>query len=145
MAAEPLEVVTKDSFGFKRLAAAARVRPLTGVVQLVDVQLCAVEEELPTGEAVVTFLPGVFVLLVGDQRARGDEAEAALLAGEGALTGVDPLVGPPGVVVGEGLLTEGALVELLLGVAPLVHLQVVGNGEALPTVETGERLLTQVK
>lgn len=87
----------------------------------------------------------VFVLLVGDQRARGDEAEAALLAGEGALASVDPLVGPPGVVVGEGLLTEGALVELLLGVAPLVHLQVVGNGEALPTVETGERLLTQVK
>lgn len=141
---ESLEVLTQDSFGFKRLATAAGVRPHAGVVQLVDVQLCAAEEELPTSDAVVTFLPGVSGSLMGDQRTRGDEAPATLLTGEGAFAGVDPLVRPPGVVVGEGLFTKGALVELLLGVAPLVYPQVVGDGETLSAVITCERLLTHV-
>ena len=35
---EPLEVVAQHSFGLEGLAAAAGVRPLTGVVQLVDAQ-----------------------------------------------------------------------------------------------------------
>lgn len=54
-------------------------------------------------------------------------------------------MGPPGVVVGEGLLAVRALVQLLLGVAQPVHLQVVGDGEALPTVVAGERLLTHME
>lgn len=145
MAAEPLQVVTQDSFGFESLATAAGVRPLASVIQLVDVQLSAGEEELSTGEAVVTFLLGVFVLLVGDQRARSYEAATAFLTGIGTFAGVDPLVGPPGVVVGEGLLAEGALVELLFGVAQPVHLQIVGDGKALPAVLASEWLLTQVK
>lgn len=69
---------------------------------------------------------------------------AALLTGIGALAGVDPLVCPPGVVVGEGLFTEGALVELLLGVTPLVYPQVVRHSETFPTVITSERLLTHM-
>lgn len=145
MVAEPLQVVAQHPFSFKCLAAGAGVRALAGVVQLVDPQLRAGEEELPAGEAVVALLAGVFVPLVVEQRARRDEAAAALLAGEGALAGVDPLVGPPGVVVGEGLLTEGALVELFLGVAQPVHLQVVSDGEALPAVVAGEWLLAHVE
>ena len=43
------------------------------------------------------------------------------------------------------LVAVGALVELLLGVGPLVHLQVVGDGEALPTVGARERLLPHVE
>lgn len=50
----------------------------------------------------------------------------------------------PRVVVGEGLFTKGALVELLLGVAPLVYPQVVGNSKTFPAVITGKRLLTHV-
>lgn len=144
MADESLEVLAQDSFGFKRLATAAGVWPHTGVVQLVDVQLCATEEELPTSDAVMTFLPGVSGLLMGDQRTRSDETTAALLTGEGALAGMDPLVRPPGVVVGERLFTKGALVELLLGVTPLVYPQVVGDSKALPAVVTSERLLTHM-
>lgn len=83
--------------------------------------------------------------LVGQQGPGGDEALAAFAAAEGPLAGVDPLVGPPGVVVGEGLLAVGALVELLLGVAEAVHLQVVGDGEALAAVVTGEGLLARVE
>lgn len=137
-------MLTQDSFGFKRLATAAGVRPHASVVQLVDVQLCTAGEELPTSEAVMTFLPGMFGPLMGDQRTRGDEAAATFLTGERALASVDPLVCPPGVVVGEGLFTKGALVELLLRVAPLVYPQVVGDSETLPAVITGERLLTHV-
>lgn len=68
MADKSLEVLTQDSFGLKRLATAAGVWPHTSVVQLMDVQLFAAEEELPTGDAVMTFLPGVFVSLMSDQR-----------------------------------------------------------------------------
>lgn len=69
---------------------------------------------------------------------------AALLTGKGTLAGVDPLVCPPGVVVGEGLFTKGALIELLLRVAPLVYPQVVGDSETFPAVITAERFLTHV-
>lgn len=68
MADKSLEMITQDSFGLKRLATAAGVRPHTSVVQLMDVQLLAAEEELPTGDTVMTFLPGVFGSLVDDQR-----------------------------------------------------------------------------
>ena len=54
-------------------------------------------------------------------------------------------MGPPGVVVGEGLLAVRALIQLFFGVAQPVHLQVVGNGEALSAVVTGERLLAHVE
>lgn len=58
---------------------------------------------------------------------------------------MDPLVGPPGVVVGEGLVAVGALVQLFLGVAQPVHLQVVGDSEALPAVLAGKGLLAHVE
>lgn len=142
---EPLQVVPQHSFGFKRLAAAAGMRALAGVVQLVYPQQRAGEEEVSAGDAVVALLSGVFGSLVAQQRARRDEALAAVLAAERTLTCVDPLMGPPGVVIGEGLLAVRALVELLLGVAQSVHLQVVSDGEALPAVAAGERLLTHVE
>lgn len=142
---EPLQVVAQNSFGLEILAAVADVRALPTVVQLVDAEQRAGEEELPTGQTVVVLFPGVSGPLVAEQGTRGDEALAAVLAGERSLAGVDPLVGPPGVVVGEGLVTVGALVEFLLGVAEPVHLQVVGDREALPAVVTGERLLAHVE
>lgn len=145
MLGEPLQVVAQHPPGLEGLAAAAGVRPLARVVQLVDAQQRAGEEELATGEAVVALLAGVFGPAVAQQGARGDEALATVAAAEGALPRVDPLVGPPGVVVGEGLVAVGALVALLLGVAEPVHLQVVGDGEALPTVGAGERLLAHVE
>lgn len=145
MVGEPLQVVAQHSFGFEGLAAAADVRPLAGVVQLVDPQQRAGEEELPTGEAVVALLSRMFGSLVAQQRTRRDEALAAVLAAEGTLAGVDPFVRSPGVVVGEGLLAVRALVQLLLGVAQPVHLQVVSDGEALPAVGAGERLLAHVE
>lgn len=61
---EPLQVVAQHSFGFEGFAAAADVRPLPGVVQLVHPQQRAGEEELPAGEAVVALLSGVFGSLV---------------------------------------------------------------------------------
>lgn len=67
MADKSLEVLTQDSFGLKSLATAAGVRPLTGVVQLMDVKLFSAEEELPTGDAVMIFFPGVFSPLMGGQ------------------------------------------------------------------------------
>lgn len=66
---EPLQVVSQHSFGFKRLAAAAGMRPLAGVVQLVDPQQRAGEEELSTGDAVVALLSCVLGSLVASQRA----------------------------------------------------------------------------
>lgn len=142
---EPLQVVAQHSFGFERLAAAAGMRPLASVVELVDPQQRAGEEELSAGDAVVTLLSGVFGSMVAQQRARRDEALAAVLAAEWALAGVDSLVGPPGVVVGEGLLTVRALVQFLLGVAQPVHLQVVSDGEALPAVVASKRLLAHME
>lgn len=96
---EPLQVVAQHSFGLKGLAAAADVWPLSGVVELVDPQQRAGEEELPAGDAVVALLPGVFGPLVAQQRTRRDEALAAVLAAERTLPSVDPLVGSPRVVV----------------------------------------------
>lgn len=145
MVGELLQVVAQRGSGLEGLGAAAAVRPLARVVELVDPQHGAGEEELSTGEAVVALLAGVFGPLVVLQRARRDEGLAAVLAGERALAGVDPLMGPPGVVVGEGLLAVRALVQLLLGVAQPVHLQVVGDGETLPAVVAGERLLAHVE
>lgn len=142
---EPLQVVAQHSFGLKGLSTAAGMRPLAGVVQLVDAQQRACEEELAAGEAVVALLPGVFGSLVAEQRTRRDEALAAFLTAERTLSCVDPLVGSPGVVVGEGLLTVRALVQLLLGVAQPVHLQVVSDGERLPAVVTAEGLLPLVE
>lgn len=101
MVGEPLQVVAQHAFSFECLAAAAGVRPLTSVVELVDAQQRAGEEELSTGDAVVALLSGVFGPLVAKQRARRDEAHAAVPAAEWALASVDPLMGPPGVVVGE--------------------------------------------
>lgn len=66
---EPLQVVAQHSFGFKRLAAAAGVWPLAGVVELMDPQQRAGEEELSAGDAVVALLSGVFGSLVAQQRA----------------------------------------------------------------------------
>lgn len=145
MVREPLQVVAQHSFGLERLAAAAGVRPLAGVVELVDPQQRAGEEELPAGDAVVALLSSVFGSLVAQQRARRDEALPAVLAAEGPLASVDPFVGPPRVVVGEGLLAVRALVALLLGVAQPVHLQVVSDGEALSAVVAGEGLCAHVE
>ncbi len=66
---EPLQVVAQHSFGFKGLAAAAGMGPLAGVVQLVDPQQRAGEEELSAGDAVVALLSSVFGSLVAQQRA----------------------------------------------------------------------------
>lgn len=142
---ESLKVVAQDSFGLEGLATATDMWPLPSVVQLVDAEQRAGEEELAAGEAVVVFLPGVFGPLVAQQGPGCGEAQATVLAAEGTFPGVDPLVGSPGVVVGEGLLAVGALVQLLLGVAEAVHLQVVGDGEALPAVGAAERLLAHVE
>lgn len=92
---EPLQVVAQHSFGFEGLAAAAGVWPLSSVVELVDTQQRTGEEELSTGDAVVALLPSVFGSLVAQQRARRDEALAAVPAAERTFAGVDPLVGPP--------------------------------------------------
>lgn len=119
---EPLQVVAQHAPGLEGLAAAAGVRPLAGVVELVEAQQRAGEEELAAGEAVVALLPRVLGPLVAEQGARGDEALATVLAAEGPLARVNALVGPPGVVVGEGLVAVGALVALLLRVAQPVHL-----------------------
>lgn len=140
MLREPLEVVAQHPSGLEGLPAAAGVGPLAGVVQLVEAQQRAGEEERPAGEAVVALLPRVLGPLVAQQGARGDEAPPTVPAAEGPLARVDALVGPPGVVVGEALVAVGALVALLLGVAQPVHLQVVGDGEALPTVVAAEGL-----
>lgn len=69
MLGEPLQMVAQHSFGFKRLAAAAGVRPLAGVVELVDPQQRAGEEELSAGDAVMALLSSVFGSLVAQQRA----------------------------------------------------------------------------
>lgn len=61
---EPLQVVSQHSFGFESLAAAADMWPLAGVVELVDSQQRAGEEELSTGDAVVALLSSVFGSLV---------------------------------------------------------------------------------
>lgn len=82
---------------------------------------------------------------MAQQGAGRDEVLSTVLTAERPLTCVNPLVGPPGVVVGEGLVAVRALVALLLGVAQPVHLQVVSDGEALPTVVTGERLFAHMK
>lgn len=145
MLREPLQVVAQHSSGFKALATAAGVWTLPSVVELVDPQERAGEEELSTGEAVVALLAGVLGSLMAQQGARRDEALAAVLTAEGPLARVNALVGPPGVVVGEGLVAVGALVALLLGVAEPVHLQVVSDGEALPTIVAGEGLLAHVE
>lgn len=145
MLREPLQVVAQHTPGFKALATGAGVGALAGVVELVEPQERAGEEETPAGEAVVALLPRVLGPLVAQQGARGDEALAAVPTAEGPLARVDALVGPPGVVVGEGLVAVGALVALLLGVAQPVHLQVVSDGEALPTVGAGEGLLSHVE
>lgn len=93
----------------------------------------------------MVLLPSVFGPLVAQQGPRCGEAQTTVLAAEGTFSGVDPLMGSPGVVVGEGLLTVGALVQFLLSVAEAVHLQVVGDGEALPTVRAAERLLAHME
>lgn len=93
----------------------------------------------------MTLLTSVFGPLMAQQGARRDEALVAVLTAEWSLASMNPFMGPPGVVVGEGLLAVRALVALLLGVAEPVHLQVVSDGEALPAVVTGERLFTHVK
>lgn len=142
---EPFQVVAQHSFGFKGLAAAAGVRPLASVVELVNPQQRAGEEEISTGETVVALLSGVFGSLVAQKRPRCDEALATFLAAERTLTCVDPLMSSPGVVVGEGLLTVRALVQLLLGVAQTMHLQVVSDGKTLSAVVAGERLFALVE
>lgn len=93
----------------------------------------------------MALLTRVFGPLMAQQGARRDEALLAVPTAEWPLASMNPFMGPPGVVVGEGLLAVRALVALLLGVAQPVHLQVVSDGEALPAVVAGERLLTHVK
>lgn len=56
---EPLQVVTQHPFGLEGLAATTCVRPLAGVVELVDPQQRASKEELPAGDTVVALLPSV--------------------------------------------------------------------------------------
>ena len=68
MVGEPLQVVAQHPFGFEGLAAAASVRPLSGVVELVDPQQRAGEEEFSAGDAVVALLSSVFGPLVAQQR-----------------------------------------------------------------------------
>ena len=69
MVGEPLQVVAQHSFSFKRLATEAGMRPLASVVELVDPQQRAGEEELSAGDAIVVLLSGVFGPLVAQQRA----------------------------------------------------------------------------